>query len=453
MENIKAREKWFYGMGSLGKDLIQGMFMTYLMVFYTDVFGIGAAAAGILLMVARIWDALLNPIIGITIDRTRTKWGKSRPYVLLMPFPFLVFAVLTFTVPDLGVTAKLVYAYVTYILAGTFFTFYDVALWSMLPSLTTNLKDRSTMIALARIFTMVGILTVSTMALPMINSLGGENIGRGYTLLVLILAVISIIFSSLAFFNTKEKVTETAKPPKFKEQIRVLANNKPLLIVICGVIINSFNMGINNAVGIYHLTYYLKAAALIPVYMLLTAVASMIGMALAGTFVKKLGNRKTTIYTLALSVIPTVLMFFIPTQNITLMFILMALSSLIGGIPAVSTTGMIAETVDYTELKTGIRADGLIFSFNSFSIQFGMALAAGAAGVILQFAGYVPNDMNQGPTALLWMNLLRTIIPAIVCALSLIVIRLYPINKKDHEEITMNLKARQVESNKNAVNL
>jgi Na+/melibiose symporter-like transporter len=171
MEKIAGREKWSYGLGSLGKDFIQGMFTIYLMIFLTDVSQVGAAAAGILLMVARIWDAALNPVFGAMIDRTRTKWGKSRPYLLIMPIPFIVFAVLTLTVPDLGTTGRLVWAYVSYILAGSFFTFYDVAIWSMLPSLTSRLKERSNMIALARIFTMVVFLIVSTLAMPVIKAL------------------------------------------------------------------------------------------------------------------------------------------------------------------------------------------------------------------------------------------------------------------------------------------
>jgi glycoside/pentoside/hexuronide:cation symporter, GPH family len=216
----------------------------------------------------------------------------------------------------------------------------------------------------------------------------------------------------------------------------------PLYLVIVGVIIVFFQKGIATAVGIYNVTYYMKSESLIPLYMLITTLPVIVGMAITGLVVKRTGNRKASIYSLALVTILTAVLFVIPPQSILLTFVAIGLSSFFLGITSVAVTGIVAETVDYTELKTGIRADGVIFSFNSFSIQLGGALASGLAGILLANFGYVPNSLEQSSTALMGINLMRSLIPAAFCGLSLIAIAFYPINKKDYEEISTKLKEK-----------
>lgn len=442
MESLKFREKLFYGTGSLGKDFLSAMFTTYLLVFYTDVFGMSAAIAGMLLMAARIWDACANPIIGTIVDRTRTKWGRFRPYILFVPIPFALFTVLTFTVPDLGVTGKIMYAYVTYILAGTFFTFYDVSLWSMVPSLTTNLEDRNSAIAFARLFTFVAILIVSAIAVPAIKTLGGSSAAHGYFLFTIIVSVISILFAWLTFFNTKERVVVTEKPVKVKEHVQVLWNNSAIYTILISVVTVATGLGFSQTVGVYYMTYYLKLPELIPVYMILTLISSIAGILTANTVAGKLGNKKASFYPLALSIIPLIIAFFLAQYSAIAFLILATLASFLGSIPFVTSTGLVAETVDITEYKTGIRADGLIFSLNSFAVQLGLALSAGITGFVLQAVGYIPNGTNQTEATIFWINMLRTIIPVMMTLIGVVAVKVFPFDKEEYEEINKELKIR-----------
>jgi sugar (glycoside-pentoside-hexuronide) transporter len=432
-------------MGSLGKDLIQAMFIIYLLVFYTDVFGLSPAAAGVLLMVARSWEAVLNPVIGTALDYTNTGWGRFRPYVLIVPIPFLTFSVLTFTVPGLSASGKLIYAYITYIIAGTSFTIYDVSFWSMVPSLSRKLNDRSTLISLARVFTMVAAMAVAVFAMPVIGALGHGNTAHGYTFFLLILAPISLVFAWLTFFNTKERIPAPRNRPALREYLRLLKNNGPLYITMAGIVINGICLGMSQVGSVYHLTYVFKRADLIPLSMVLTFSGIIAGTALAGGMCQRLGNRKATLYSYVVSIVPNVVAYVASVeQNIILFFVMSVSASIAMSIPLVSITGMVAETVDYTEWKKGIRADGLIFSLSAFSAQLGLAFSSGVTGIVLQAMGYIPNAAVQTHGVLVAINLMRNIVLVVIAPAAILIIRLYPFNKEEYHDMIVQLDEMRV---------
>ena len=205
---MNRRKIWGYGVGALGKDLANIVISSYLLVFYTNVLGISAAAGGTIMMVTKIWDAINDPMMGIVADKTKTRWGKFRPYLLFVPIPLAVCAVLTFTPVSFSYTGKLIWAAVTYTLTNTLFTCYDVPMLGMVPSLSDSPRDRNALATSGRFFTTIAILLGSTFAYPMIQYLGGgaevQNLKKGYPAFLAILGVISIAGAWIAFASTKE---------------------------------------------------------------------------------------------------------------------------------------------------------------------------------------------------------------------------------------------------------
>lgn len=450
MKKLAFREKLFFGTGSFAKDLFMGMASAYLMVFYTDVFGITAGMAGLVIMITKLIDAFSNPLIGMAVDRTRTRFGKYRPYFLLVPIPFAVFIALTFYTPDMSVNAKFVYALITYNLAGMAFTAMDVSLWGIVPSLTHDTKERSTLISLARVCTSVATLIVSSVALPLVAILGGEDAGKGYFLLAICIGFLSILFAWLTFFNTKERYTSSSPSPKFKEYYQMILKNKGIVSVISVVICYALSMGLSLSMGVYYVIYYVHRADLVPVYMLATISAKVIGSLIAGQMAVRFGNKSATKYCFIIVVVASICMFFVPPTMFWLFMIFAVIVGLMTGIVVVTMTAMMADLADYVEYQTHKRSDGVLFSLNALAIQIGMAVASGIGGLILQSTGYVPNAAVQTDSTILWINLMRSIAPALIAILPIVLIRYYPINSvAEYEEIGKELEARRGSNKEN----
>ncbi|MGF9846627.1 glycoside-pentoside-hexuronide (GPH):cation symporter [Priestia megaterium] len=442
--SASKREKLFYGAGGMGKDFASAMFNSYLLIFYTDVLGFAGGIAGMIIMISKTIDAVSNPIIGLMIDRTQTRWGKFRPYLLFIPIPLAVFSVLTFSSPDLGPIQLIAYALITYNLAGICFTIYDVAIMGMVPSMSNSLKDRGHFISSVRTFGQIAVLIVSTGALPMVSILGSGNEKQGYLLLMAILGGGIILSGWVAFFGTKEKKAIEIEPPKLKEYPRVIFKNKKILFLFLCVITFGLTTGSSSAANIYHVRYFLRAPELIPLYMFISNVMVVSGIILAGFFIPKRGNKKVTLYFILGTMIFSSAMFIVSYLSIPIFMILVAITHFLIGISLVSLTGMIAEMTDYLEWTTNRRSDGVLFSMLAFGLQFGSAIASGSFGFILDWSGYIANSKEQTTTALFWINAMRTLVPVVTSAMMLILIKNYPISDtNDYKKLLKNLEKQR----------
>ncbi|MCP4750176.1 MAG: hypothetical protein GY866_04750 [Proteobacteria bacterium] len=411
---IQMREKLAYGLGSFGKDFIMAMLSTYLLIFYTDVFGINAATAGTIILFARIWDAVNDPMIGAIADRTRTRWGRFRPYILLVPVPFVVLTVLTFTVPSLPMSGKIAWAAVTYIGTGMLFSAYDVPLWAMVPNLAKNEVSRNQLIAFARTFTVIAFLVINVLALPLISMLGGGNDALGYRRLMMILGIVSVIFAWVAFFSTKERIEAPKSSPTVRDYFAMVKTNPTLFILLLVVIIPNFGKSISGAVGVYAMTYWIGKPELIPVYMLFVLTGVVVGMVLTPSIVRRTGNRKAVIAAMLASPLPMIALFFLAPVSLAALLFLYFVGAALSGIPLVAIPAMIANIADDSASKNKVRTDGVIFSLNSFSIKVGLALGGGTAGFALGWSNYIPNSPTQPDSALLTISLLWTVVPGLL---------------------------------------
>lgn len=432
--------KWYqiigYGLGSFGKDLALGVMGSYLLLFYTDVFGIPAAAAGAIFFITKIWDAINDPMMGAIADRSPvTKRGKYRPYILFTAIPLSVFCVLCFLSPNWSTGGKIAYAAVTYTIVGMIFTAYDVPLWSMVPSLTNSENTKNKLISSARTFTTIAMMVASAVAYNTIIRLGGgegvENLKKGYPLFMVIVGVISVVFAFIAYFSTKEVNTPEIPPQEaniFKGFKKIMC--KPLLMVLLAMVFCAFGMILPSVSGTYYMIYYLGRPDLIGAYMAICMGLGIVTSILAPILMKRFTAKTLAAVGFGMNIIAGSVIFIIGKGSIPVLFICFGIGGLATGLLMVTITTMLTQTAGYVAERQGYRADGTCFAMNSFAIKVGQAIASSAVSFLLAATGYVANQ-QQTDSALTGILMSRSIIPAIVAVLGLLCVLCWNINKKE----------------------
>ncbi|MEF2964981.1 MFS transporter [Paenibacillus sp. M1] len=422
-------------------NLLYCTLTSYIMYFYTDVFGISVAAAGMILLIARFFDALDAPVWGIVIDHTRTKWGQSRPYWLWLSIPFGISVFLAFLVPDLSTTGKTIYAMVTYILAGIIYTGISASMSSALPNLTYDSDERVRLNSWRSNGGMIGYLITASFALPLVDFFGKGNDQVGFSVTVGIFAVAAILLLLFAFGGTKEiGTTQKAKSVSIRQSFRAIKGNWPwitlVIVFICYWIANTAR----SSTVIYYSEYNLGQKNLAAILNGLVVV-QMISITVLPYLVKRLIKSHTQIIGLSLAALGQLMIGF-AGSNITLIIIGWTLASLGTGIAVTLPFAMLSDTVDYGEWKSGIRASGFLTAVGiSFCIKLGSGLGSFIPSMILDSAGYVANAV-QTPQSLAAIKFCFTWLPAIFFAVGAIIMLKYVKYEKNESKVRQELEAR-----------
>lgn len=435
-----------YSIGETALNFLVGGISNYLLFFYTDVFGIAAGAAGVLLLVSRIWDGINDPLMGIIADRTKSRWGRYRPYILFGAIPVALFTVLIFLTPDLSPAGKLIWAYVTFLLWEIAFTVVAVPYNALATSLTTDSQERSSLSSVKTIFAAIGAMLVAVLAKPMTESFGGD-LRTGYPITFSIFAVVAVVIFLLCFRFTKERtdlgVSKEAKG--LFGQLKVLKGNRPLITLILFFIFFQIAFSMFRSVELYYFKYVLHKDNLFSVAVLVGSLCSVVGMVLMPPLVKVFDKKLTALLGGSVGCLFFLLMYVVP-NNLTVAFIGIAFSYFFLAIPYALFFGMLPDTVEFGQWKTGIRAAGVIVSTFTFTQKIGMAVAAAAIGWIMDAAGYVANQV-QTPSTLQALLALRTIIPMGLVVLGMVCFLFYNLDRKRHKEILGELKITDIEYN------
>ncbi|KAA0562248.1 MFS transporter [Bacillus sp. CH30_1T] len=430
-KQVSLKERISYGLGDTASNLVFTMITTYLMFFYTDVSGISAAAVGTLFLVARVIDAFDAPIIGVLIDRTSTKWGKSRPYFLWLAIPFGVVAVLTFTIPDLSESGKLIYAYLTYIILGIMYSAINIPLSSLLPSITSSSQERTVVNAFRGIGGKVGTFIVNVAVLPLVAFFGQGNPQDGFLYTMILFAFVSVVLFFITFANTRERVQANGnKPIPFKEGVKALKGNLPWWLLLVSNVLLFIAIISSLQSTIYFFTYNLNREDLIPLINGLT-ILMVVGTIAAPILAKKIGKRNSMILGFIITSIGQVVMY-IGAEAASIPFLILGRVVSISGLGlAVGLKfAMIADTVDYGEWKSGVRAPGLLMASSTFGVKLGMGLGGAIAAWIMSGGGYVANQ-QQSFSALLAIEFNFIWLPFISCILSIILFLFYRLEKEE----------------------
>ena len=442
-------EKVGYGFGDLASNLFWQMFSIYIAKFYTDVFLLSAAAMGTMMLVSRIGDAVIDPLIGTIADRTNTRWGHFRPYLLWMALPMALTAIATFSTPDLGPDGKLVYAYVTLMLMMLAYSAINIPYSALLGVLTPNSEDRTSASSFRFVMAFIPVFIIVKTAIPLARFFGGSDISpHGWQMTMVVYASIAVALFVLTFLMTRERVEP---PPKqetsLKSDVSDLFRNRPW-VILCVVGIAALTCSnVRSTVLVYYFDYVVpNGKAYFGDIMSTGAAAFIIGVMATSSMSKIFGKRNFYIFSMAVSALLTIGFYFIPPANIPLVWVGHALISLFVAPTAPLVWAMYADTADYSEWQWGRRATGLIFSAASFAQKFGWAIGGGGAGWLLAYFGYVPN-VAQSPRTINGILLMTSFIPAIGAVIAIIALFFYDLDDRKVEVMGEELKARRAAQN------
>ena len=452
------KEKIGYGFGDMSSSMFWKIFSYYLPFFYSNIFGLSLADAGMLMLITRIWDAVSDPMMGVIADRTHTRWGKYRPYLLWMAAPFAVAGILLFTTPDMGSTGKLIWAYVTYILMMTVYTGINVPYGAMLGVMTDDSNTKTVFSSYRMFFAYGGSFIALGAWEPLCNWFGSMEYSptASWQYAMIVIACFCLVGFLLCFSMTREHVKSAASKSVGKDMKSLVRNTPWWILNGAALLSNSFNT-VRGATAAYFFKDYISSNAFLDfgvfnlalyagLFLMMGEVCNMIGVALAVPFSMRLGKKSTYMVSLVCLVVFSVAFFFIPNNTVGwwLMMLFQIIISIFTGIISPLVWSMYADVADYAEQKDGTASTGLIFSSGSMAQKFGGALAGWAVMALLAVFDYnTAGDAVQTPEALDGLKYLMSFIPAAIAALSILMLFIYPLNKRRMEAINADLKLKR----------
>ncbi|WP_396046050.1 glycoside-pentoside-hexuronide (GPH):cation symporter [Cellulomonas sp. P22] len=440
---IGWRTKLAYGWGSLGNNIVYGFVATYLAVFYTEVIGIAAASASVLFLVVRVADAVLDPVMGLIVDRTSTRWGRFRPYLLFTPPVLAVLTVAAFSIPQLDSTATLVLAYLSYLLWGVSFTVMDVPYWSMSAALTLDARDRTSLVMVPRTLANIGFIGVNIVTLPLVTLFAADGPAqRGWQIVAALYAGTAVVLTWTTFFRVHERVEAPATQHYgLVEMGRLFAKNAPLQLILLAMLLTEVAFTVRSIVPVYYLTYNFDAAGMVPVFIGVFAVTTLVGSLLSPVLAKLWGKRSAAVVGIAVTTLASLGAWLTGYAALAPVLGWIAVAGLGYGVTNITLVSMLTDTVEYGQWRTGRRTEGLIFSSNIFKTKIASAIGASVALALLAAFGYVAG-VQQSRATLDGLHLTMTVLPGVVGALAVVPLLWYRLGESRHAEIVQEIDQR-----------
>lgn len=440
-------EKISYGLADMGFNFFWANIATYLMIFYTDVFGISAAAAGSMLFAIKIINAFTDPVIGATADRTHTRFGKFRPYLIWMALPLAVAGVLTYTTPNLSGNGKLIWAYSTYLLLMVCYTGINIPYNALSGVMSSEPQERSTINGLRFIFAFGGSMLVTAATPELVKRLGGGNDRLGWQLTMTFWGIAASIIFLVTFLNTRERVTpSTAQQSNLKQDLVDLSGNGPWVVLFFLALIIMITITLRTSAAAYYFKYYVRRpelmSAFVPVYMAAAAAGASLTPVLTRFFDKK----RLLIALMSCTGGLSIAFYFVPKDQVAWMFGLQIATGLVLGPKSPLAFSMYADTADYNEWRTGRRATALTFAAATFSQKMGTALAAAVMGWVFTALGYVANTV-QTAASQRGIVLMMSILPAGFALFAAATMLFYKLDNQQMAQIQNDLAQRKKEGN------
>jgi glycoside/pentoside/hexuronide:cation symporter, GPH family len=441
-EKLSRLEKFSYGLGDTASNIVFQSVMMFLTFFYTDIFGLSAAAVGTMFLAVRVLDAVTDPVMGALADRTQTRWGKFRPYLIWLAVPYAAICVLTFTTPDLADGAKLVYAYITYALLMVMYTAINIPYCALGGVLTDDPKERLSLQSWRFVLASAGGLMVTGLTLPLVNLLGGGDRALGYQLAIALLSAMGIIMFVVCFANTRERVVARSESSgSLFSDLRGLLRNDQWALLSALTFLIVIGVMIRGAVALYYVKYILNSESLATAFMTLGMLGMLIGAALAPAVSARLCKIKVYSFCNIGIAVLCVLFYIKGHSSIALAFGLHFIIGLLQQLTTPILWAMLSDTVDYGEWKDGTRITGLAFSATLFALKFGMALAGAMTGWVLAGHGYDGSAAQQTDSANHGIILLFTLVPAATAIVGAILVRRYRLDDATLVEVQRRLKS------------
>lgn len=458
---LPLREMLAYGCGDFASVLFWQTFMKYLPFFYTDVFGIGAGALGTMLLVSRVLDGFFDPAIGMWADRTESRWGKFRPFILFGALPFWVMGVLTFTTPAWDAPGKLLWAYLTYNGLMLMYTVVNIPYTSMLGVMTTNAAERTRLSSIKFMFAFAAGMVISAVLLPLARMLGeeGANPQRGWQWAFVLVGGVSFAFFMVTVWGTRERVRPSAaESSSVARDLKLLLTNEAWLLLLATTLTWVLYISLRSSVFAHYFKYYvfggdptrevslfgwqLAFDGLVSSINAAGQAASVAGVLATATLASRFKKRPMFVACFAMAMVATLSYYFIPPDQVELLFAAEVVGSAVGSPIPVLLWSMYADTADYGEWKSGRRTTGLVFSASTMGQKVGWALGPFLAFQLLNEVGFMANaepssDVKES------LVVLMSLAPAVVAVASMAIFRFYPLSDARMAIIEVELGKRR----------
>lgn len=447
---LSLTEKVGYGLGDMASNFYMGFFGLFLLYYYTDVFGISPAAAATMLLVTKIIDAISDPAMGLIADRTNTRWGKYRPYLLWIAIPYALLGYLLFLGPELSDTGKLIFAYISYSLVMLAYTAINVPYSALLAVISPSAEERCKATQYRFVFASLGTLTVGALATPLVGWLGGDDELLGFRLTIVLFAVLSVLLYWLTFVSTRERIKPEPHNSTVREDFGALFKNPSWLVLVVTGILVVVGLIARFASIIYYTKYYLNDDGS-NVFLFLDTTAfltscGLIGQLIGALITPMLAARFEKHHLVAamnlLHVALLGLCFVIPPEQFGLIVLVHSLGILTFGVIITLLFSMYTDCAEYGEWRTGKHTAGLIVSASMFSLKFGSAVGGALPGFILAAVGFVANEI-QTDTAITGIRVMFSALPAVFFLAAGLLILFYKIDRATLTQVERELAERR----------
>lgn len=433
MERSKAflyRQRFGYGMGDFACNLIWQVISLYLLYFYTDVMLLNAKSIAAMFVVCRVIDAITDVLVGFAIDKTKTRWGKSRPWFLFGAIPFALAAFLAFSVPNISPDGKLTYAYITYIFLSFMYTVVNIPLASILPALTDDMNERTVLATWRKFLAFLGSTIVSATALTMVQMIGRGNEVLGFRIVMGIFGVVGCLCFFLTFALVRENnLQETSKQATLKETIASLAHNTPWKLFALNILFMWTGYFMQSSALVYYYKYYVGSTAMASLVATIMTMIPMVANLTVPFLAKILGKRN--LYSTAAAVqLAGLVIIFLGDLNTKIILVGAVISACGYGIKESIYFSMQADPVDYGEWKTGVQAAGTLSSVNGFLGKVAQAIAGGISGLLLAWGAYDSAAVKQTAQALIAIKAMYIYIPIVLLICSIVTMAFYKLDKQ-----------------------
>jgi glycoside/pentoside/hexuronide:cation symporter, GPH family len=449
VDRVPFKMKLGYGVGDFGANMVYQSIMLYLMYYFTDVFLISASAAGTIFLIAKLWDAITDPLVGYSSDRIKTRWGQKRPFLLFGAIPLGLSLYLLFASPPINEEWKFIFALFAFLFVCTTYTIVNIPYGALTASLTSDSHERSKLTGSRVVSALIGTLLVAGATKPLVGMFSDQSTGFRYT--GLLYAILATVFTLITFFSVKERVTNTKDVKHNIADIKkVLSVNKPFMFLTFGMVVHFAAIGILAAMVNYFFKYNFQKESFITIVFLCLFATAALAVPIWVKASKKFGKKNAFNIGMSMLVVVLIVLYFIKEFNIYIFIPLFVFAGIGVSTMFFSPWAMIPDTVEYSEWRTGLRREGILYGFFYFGHKMAAAIAGFFIGQGLNLVEYVQPKMIdsvltvqvQSEATLHGIRILMTIVPMVLIIIGIILISFYSIDEKLHKKMLEDIKGR-----------